>query len=99
MLTLYVPAFISSFLGLPNAIPIAGHQDPDNSLQISPILCNIIRDHLVPPKGDTGNIDGKESVRENLAIAVMQLMESLCWSAQHEMVDQYVLPSSVGLFL
>jgi hypothetical protein len=94
LLALYIPAFMTPFLGTPAATSVPDHQDLDKSAQLLPMLCDVVRDHLVPRKpnlSDAGNTDGKENARENLAMAIVQLMESLCWGARHDLVDQYVL--------
>lgn len=58
------------------------------------MLCDVVREHLVPPKPHL-NVDktsrGEENMRAVLAMGVVQLMESLCWTVKdHHLVDRYV---------
>lgn len=100
LLTLYVPAFLSSFLGHAVMNETLGCElDPDGPSQLLSVLGNIVRDHLTPPRpepvGEAGIAEDKAKTRMTLAMAVVQLMESLCWNVKDGLVEQYA--SLLGL--
>ncbi|KAF8498812.1 hypothetical protein JB92DRAFT_2983879 [Gautieria morchelliformis] len=98
LLTLYIPASLSAFLGP----PVAGQLDLDRRSRLLPMLCDVVRDHLVPPKPNLNvadNIEGNENMRATLAMAVVELMQSLCWNVTHDLIDQLsVLPRQPQVF-
>ena len=60
------------------------------------MLCDVVRERLAPPKRNLNvaeNPTEEKNMRVPLAMAVVQLMESLCWTVRDHLVDRYVFYS------
>lgn len=93
MLTLYIPAFSSPFLGPATADAIVDQLVPDRPSQLLCMLCDVVREYLSPPGPNLQAVEDtneKENMRAALAMVVVQLMESLCWTVKSHLVDRYV---------
>ncbi|KAF8583883.1 hypothetical protein K439DRAFT_1661015 [Ramaria rubella] len=94
LLVLYIPAFSSPLLGPAAANNILGRElNLDGPSQLLSVLCDIVRDHLTPPKlnGVPAAEGISEETRTTLAVSVVHLMESLCWNVKDGFIEQLAL--------